>query len=58
MRPEVVAIAKALRRKKPKGGRMSLRDISAELAARGHFNSRGKPFNATAIASMLEGDAS
>ncbi len=52
-RPEVVAIAKALRRKKPKGGRMSLREISAELAKQGHLNSRGKPFNATAVASML-----
>ena len=44
-RPEVVALAKALRRKKPKGGQMSLRAISAELAARGHVNERGKPFN-------------
>jgi hypothetical protein len=30
--PELVAIAKRLRRQKPKGGRMSLRAISAELA--------------------------
>jgi DNA invertase Pin-like site-specific DNA recombinase len=52
-RPEVVAIAKALRRKKPKGGRMSLREISAELATQGHLNSHGKPFSATAVASML-----
>jgi DNA invertase Pin-like site-specific DNA recombinase len=56
-RPEVVALAKALRRKKPKGGQMSLRAISAELAARGHLNEHGKPFNPNSIASMLEGAA-
>ena len=56
-RPEVVALAKALRRRKPKGGRLSLRAISAELAAQGHFNEHGKPFNPNSIASMLEGDA-
>ena len=33
--PELVALAKRLHRQKPKGGRMSLRSISAELAARG-----------------------
>jgi DNA invertase Pin-like site-specific DNA recombinase len=55
-RPEVVAIAKALRRKKPKGGQMSLRAISAELAAQGHLNEHGKPFNPNSIAAMLEGN--
>jgi DNA invertase Pin-like site-specific DNA recombinase len=57
-RPEVVALAKSLRRKKPKGGQMSLRTISAELAAQGHLNEHGKPFNPNSIASMLEGAAS
>jgi DNA invertase Pin-like site-specific DNA recombinase len=52
-RPEVVALAKALRRRKPKGGQMSLRAISAELAAQGHLNERGKPFNPNSIAAML-----
>ena len=52
-RPEVVAIAKALRRKKPKGGQMSLRAISAALAAQGHLNEDGKPFNQGSIAAML-----
>jgi hypothetical protein len=33
--PELVALAKRLRRERPKGGQRSLRDISAELAARG-----------------------
>jgi DNA invertase Pin-like site-specific DNA recombinase len=54
-RPEVVALVKALRRRKPKGGQMSLRAISAELAAQGHLNERGKPFNPNSIAAMLGG---
>jgi hypothetical protein len=32
-RPDVVALAKALARQKPKGGQLSLRAISAELEA-------------------------
>jgi hypothetical protein len=32
----------------------SLREISAELAARGIMNERGRPFSAASIASMLE----
>jgi DNA invertase Pin-like site-specific DNA recombinase len=52
-RPDVVKLAKALARKKPKGGRMSLRAVAAELAARGHFNERGRPFNPKSVAVML-----
>ena len=52
-RPEVVALAKRLARKKPKGGRLSLRAISAALAAEGHLNERGKPFAAKSVAAML-----
>ena len=52
-RPDVVALAKRLARKKPKGGKLSLRAIAAELAARGHLNERGKPFAAKSVASML-----
>jgi DNA invertase Pin-like site-specific DNA recombinase len=52
-RPEVVALAKALRRRRPKGGQMSLRAVSAELAAQGFLNERGAPFNHKSIASML-----
>jgi DNA invertase Pin-like site-specific DNA recombinase len=52
-RPDVVKLAKALARKKPKGGRLSLRAIAAELAARGFLNERGQPFNAKSIAAML-----
>jgi DNA invertase Pin-like site-specific DNA recombinase len=52
-RPDVVKLAKALARKKPKGGKLSLRAISAELAAQGLLNERGRPFNPKSIAAML-----
>lgn len=52
-RPETVALARKLRRKKPKGGQLSLRAIAGELASLGHFNERGKPFNPKSIAAML-----
>ena len=52
-RPDVVKLAKALARKKPKGGKLSLRAISAELAAQGFLNERGRPFNPKSIAAML-----
>jgi Resolvase, N terminal domain len=42
--PELVALAKRLHRQKPKGGRMSLRAISAELATQGFLNENGRPF--------------
>jgi hypothetical protein len=53
MRPEVVKLAKALARKKPKGGKLSLRAVSAELAARGVLNERGKPFNPKSVSVLL-----
>ena len=52
-RPDLVKVAKALARKKPKGGKLSLRAISAELAAQGFLNERGLPFNPKSIAAML-----
>jgi DNA invertase Pin-like site-specific DNA recombinase len=52
-RPEVVALAKALARKRPGGKRLTLVAISAELAAQGHVNERGKPFHHKSVASML-----
>ena len=52
-RPDVVALAKRLARRKPKGGKLSLRAISAALAAQGHLNEGGKPFAAKSVASML-----
>jgi DNA invertase Pin-like site-specific DNA recombinase len=53
LNPALVATAKRLRRQRPKGGRMSLRAISAELAARGFMNERGRPFAAASVKSML-----
>lgn len=51
--PHATLLAKQLRRKKPKGGQMSLRAIAAELAARGHLNERGAPFNPRAVLEMI-----
>jgi DNA invertase Pin-like site-specific DNA recombinase len=51
--PDIVALAHKLRRRKPKGGQMSLRDIATKLAALGHLNERGKLFNPKSIAAML-----
>ena len=42
-----------LRRRKPKGGQLSLRGVASELAARGFLNERGKPYAAKSVASML-----
>ena len=57
LRPEVVKLVRQLRHvgagRKPKSGVLSLRAISAELAARGRLNDMGKPFSAKSIASML-----
>jgi hypothetical protein len=53
LRPELVALVRQLRRRRPKGGQRSLRNISAELAQRGIMNERGKPFSAASINSML-----
>jgi hypothetical protein len=52
-RPEVVALARRLRRRRPKGGQLSLRGVSKELAARGFLNELGKPYAAKSVASML-----
>ena len=52
-RPEVVALARKLRRRRPKAGQLSLREVSRELAARGFLNERGKHYAAKSVASML-----
>jgi DNA invertase Pin-like site-specific DNA recombinase len=52
-RPDVVKLAKALARKKPKGGKLSLRAIAAEMAAQGVLNERGMPFNPKSISVLL-----
>ena len=53
-RPDVVALAKRLARKKPNGGALSLRAIS-DIAgrAKAHLNERGKAFNPKSVAVML-----
>ena len=51
--PELVAEAKRLRRRSPKGGQRSLRAIAAELAKLGYQNQRGAVFSPSAIKSML-----
>jgi DNA invertase Pin-like site-specific DNA recombinase len=53
--PELVALVRQLRRRRPKGGQRSLREISTELAQRDIMNERGNQFSAASIASMLEG---
>ena len=51
--PEAAALARKLRRRRPKGGQLSLREVSKELATRGFHNERGKPYAAKSVASML-----
>jgi hypothetical protein len=50
LRPDVVALARELRRRRPKP---TLRVIATERAARGHLASSGKPFEASVVARML-----
>ena len=47
-RPEVVALAQELRRQ-----RLSFREISEQLAARGYITARGKPYVTSAVQTML-----
>jgi hypothetical protein len=49
--PALVELAKAL---KSRGDRVSLREVSAELAARGYMTPSGKPYSASAVQSMLD----
>lgn len=50
---KMIAMAKRLRRKTPKGGRRPLRAIADELAMAGYKSESGKPDAATAIGRML-----
>jgi DNA invertase Pin-like site-specific DNA recombinase len=52
LRPDVVALAKQLRRKPPQKPRPSLRE-SRLLAERGHLNAEGRPFAAASVRNML-----
>jgi hypothetical protein len=54
MKPEMVALAKRLRRRNPKTGeRRSLRAIAAELEQQGYVNIRGEQFAAESIKAMV-----
>src|SRR5271166_969769 len=53
--PNAVALAKHLARKRPKGGQMSLRAVSAAMAAQGYLNERGVPFNHKSVAAIAGG---
>ncbi|MCP4182567.1 MAG: recombinase family protein [Hyphomicrobiales bacterium] len=50
--PEAVVLARQLHRKR-KGSRMSLRTISAKLAAQGYVNERDNVYNPKSIATMV-----
>jgi hypothetical protein len=52
--PEMVALAKKLRRYPIKGRRRSLREVAHALAAAGYVSSVGTPYTATAVARMIE----
>jgi DNA invertase Pin-like site-specific DNA recombinase len=54
LRPEMVALAKKLRRASPKGSRLSYASIADELARRGFMNERGATYSASAVQSMLQ----
>ena len=55
LRPEVVLEAKRLRRRNPKAGQRSYRQIAIELAAAGYLNSNSRPFSPSSIQAMLRG---
>jgi len=48
--PGMVAMAKEI---KGRGGRVSLREVAAQLEANGHVTPSGKRYSASAVASML-----
>lgn len=50
---QMVALAKKLRRKSPKGGRRPLRAIAAEMAEACFVSQSGRPYAATAVARVL-----
>ena len=51
---ELVKAAKRLARRRPKGGKRSLRQISRELADLGHLGPTGKPYSAEGIRKLLK----
>lgn len=58
MFPAAVALAKALHEQnRRRGVRVSLRELSATLAQRGHFNNAGKAFHPDEVRRMIKGPA-
>ena len=55
-RPEMVELARKLRRPYPDRRPVSLRKVSAALAERGYVASTGRPYEAAAVASMMLGE--
>jgi hypothetical protein len=51
--PEMVELARQLRRPDPDRRPVTLRKIAAALAERGYVASTGRPYEAAAVASML-----
>jgi DNA invertase Pin-like site-specific DNA recombinase len=51
--PETIQLAIKLNRNLPKGGKLSLRQISAKLAENGHMTRHGNSYSATAVSKML-----
>lgn len=49
----MIALARRLRRKSPKGGRRSLRAIAIELEKAGFVSETGRRYGPTAVARML-----
>jgi hypothetical protein len=50
----LVREVKRLRRRSPKRGQRSLREISAALSGMGFKNANGQPFSASSIKAMIE----
>jgi hypothetical protein len=53
-RPDVVALAKRLRRRSPKTGKQRpLREIAEELARHGYVGTSGRPFSPSIVKAMV-----
>jgi DNA invertase Pin-like site-specific DNA recombinase len=55
--PEMVALARKLRRYKVQGRKRTLREIASELAKAGFITGTGKPYAAAAVAKMVQLEA-
>ena len=53
VRPEVVSLARRLRRNRGADKLLSYRDVATQLAQQGHYNGNGHTYHASAIHSML-----